>query len=120
MSTLELAKTIRNQLDWKGVSIPWSWGLHAMKALPEAKIDSKGYAIRTGDDFRMGGLQFKVQGFKFNGHVRIILDFNDTYIVRFGTLRKGFTLKHEVEGVYCDMLTSLIDNYVETNDGSYK
>lgn len=115
-----LAETIRMQLDYQGPAIPWSWGIHAMKSLPEAEVDSKGYAIRTGDDFRMGGLQFKVQGFKFKGHVRVILDFNDTYIVRFGRLSKGFKVIKEYEDVYNDMLTDIIDDYVETDHGEYK
>ena len=109
-----LAETIAQQLDSQGKSIPWSWGIHALRALPESKVDNDGNTIKTDDDFRMGGLQFKVQGFKFKGHVRVILDWNDTYIVRFGTLRKVFKVVHEVSGIYCDMLTGIIDEYVET------
>lgn len=111
---ITLAETIRQQLNYQGRAIPWSWGMHALRALPEAKTGSDGYAIEDDDDFKMGGLQFKVQGTKFKGHVRIILDYGDTYIVRFGHLRKRFKVIKEYEGVYNDMLTDLVDRYVET------
>ena len=99
-----LAETINKQLHWQGVSIPMSWGIHAKKALPE----------KTEEDFKMGGLQFQVQGAKFKGHIRILLNWDDTYIVRFGKLRKGFRLVKEYTDVYCDDLVNLIDDYVET------
>ena len=104
MSTMQLAKTIYEQLYYQTPSIPMSWGAHGFKALPE----------KTDEDFKMGGLQLRVQGAKFKGHVRILLNWDDTYIVRFGKLHKGFRLIEELKDVYCEDLVTLIDDYVET------
>ena len=108
MNTQTIAKTIWDQCNARGNAIPMSWGCHALKALPEG----------TKEDFKMGGLQFMVYGALFRGHVRVILNWNDTYIVRFGHARKGeFNLKEEQTGIYDDMLPQVIDYYVETPEG---
>lgn len=101
----ELATEIYKQLYASGAVIPMSWGAHAFRGLPE----------KTEEDFKAGGLQLKVQGAKFKGHIRILLNYDDTYIVRFGKLRKGFRLIKEYTDVYNDQLVSIIDDYVETD-----
>lgn len=99
-----LATIIWQQLNMQGSNLPMSWGAHALQALPE----------KTEEDFKMGGLQLRVQGAKFKGHIRILLDWNDTYIVRFGKLRKGFRLIEEHENLYAEDIATFIDDYVET------
>lgn len=99
-----LATIIWQQLNSEGAMIPMSWGTHGLKALPE----------KTEEDFKTGGLQLRVQGAKFKGHIRIILNWDDTYIVRFGKLRKCFRLIKEFNNIYNDQLVALIDDYVET------
>lgn len=72
--------------------IMWSWGINQIVALDN-------------------GLQFRVNGWKFKGKVRVVYDegsdlFNITYIQRG---KEVMTL----EGIYADMLTKTIDEFVE-------
>ena len=102
MNTVEIANEINKQLNWLGLPVRWSWGIHAEQALP---------AI---NGFR-GGLQAKVNGAKFKGHLRIWLTGSDDYTIQLGSLRAGvFTVKKTMEGVYCDQLAELIDSTIET------
>lgn len=70
-----------------------------------------------------GGVQFKIgKNSKKVNHVAITLASDDTYTIKFGSLRKkrgdfvpSYTLKNEVDGVYVDSLHSTI----ETHTGLY-
>ena len=65
----------------------------------------------------MGALRMRVSGAKFKGLVFIKLMFNDTYTVQFAKMRKGeFDVKREIDNVYCDQLTGLIDQIVESGE----
>lgn len=57
------------------------------------------------------GLAFRVSGFNFKGIVEIILNNNDLYDVKF---IKAGKLKHSYHDVYCDCLTNMLDNYIES------
>ncbi len=56
-----IATEIRNQLYHFGKQIVWSWGAHNWKG---------------GEDF----LEFKVQGYKLKGFIRIILNYTTTFL----------------------------------------
>ena len=56
------------------------------------------------------GLAFRVSGMHFKGIVEIKLNSEDLYDIKF---IKGCKTKHSYNGVYCDQLTSMIDNFVE-------
>lgn len=56
------------------------------------------------------GLAFRVSGLRFKGIVEITLNPNDLYDVKF---IKAGKLKEVSLGVFCDQLTSIIDNFVE-------
>lgn len=103
MNTVEIAQVINSQLNLLGLSVRWSWGIHALQALPALN----GFS---------GGLQARVKGMKFKGHIRIWLTGMDDYTIQLGSLRKGeFKVTKTVEGIYCDMLAETIDNLIETN-----
>ena len=93
-----IATEIRNQLYHFGKQIVWSWGAHAWAG---------------GEDF----LEFKVQGYKLNGFVRITLNGLDLYDITLKNL-KGEVVK-EIKDVYNEDMVNIIDNEVETNNGKY-
>lgn len=93
-----IATEIRNQLYHFGKQIVWSWGAHAWTG---------------GEDF----LEFKVQGYKLKGFVRITLNGLDLYDICFKN-HKGEAIK-EIKDVYNEDMVDIIDNEVETNYGSY-
>ena len=93
-----IATEIRKQLFFFGKIETMSWGAHNWKG---------------GEDF----LEFKVQGFKLKGYVRITLNGLDLYDITFKNL-KGEVVK-EIKDVYNEDMVDLIDNEVETNNGSY-
>jgi hypothetical protein len=94
--SLEIAKTIRQQLYSTGFLKVASWGAHAF------------YAIEN-------GLQFYVKGRHFKGHVRIIYDYgNDLYNILFGEFKqKEWHGVKCFEGIYFDQMVNLIDREVE-------
>ncbi|MDK9793309.1 hypothetical protein [Vibrio sp. D431a] len=106
--SIEIAKTILSQIknskDEKGVSgtqLIMCWGAHDFCAYPHE--ENKHY----------GGITFKVQGHYHRGRVRITFNGSDTYDIAFLSVRGK--VKHEANGIYCDMLLEVIDSYVETN-----
>lgn len=101
MTQREIAETINQQLNWAGLPVRWSWGIHALKALPPK-------------DGMRGGLQFAVNGAKHKGHVRVWLTGGDDYTIELGTLRGSFNVSYSVDGIYCDELATTIDGMVET------
>jgi hypothetical protein len=95
--TLEIAQTIREQINYAD-----KWALMA--------YGSKNYiALRESKEYQ-GGLQFSVNGFHHKGIVRIQLKWIDTYTISF--LNKKSKIVKEVEDVYCDMLVDILD-YIE-------
>lgn len=109
---LEIANTILSQIragrgadNKPGVQLMMCWGFRQPVALPEMTI---------ADDFYLGGVQFRVSGFKHKGLVRVLLRGDDTYTVQIGFNRKGFRVKEELEMIYCDQLTEIVDGLVES------
>lgn len=95
--SIEIAKTIIQQINYADRSALMAWGAKAFVALPESK------------EFQ-GGVQFKVNGLTFKGWVRVELRWVDDYTISF--VNKMNEVKHKVEGAFCDMLVPVID-YVE-------
>ena len=89
---LTIANTIRQQLYAGGTNKVWSWGSHAWKG---------------GENF----LMFRVTGRLFRGVVKVTLNSMDTYDIELMKL-KGEVVKR-IEGIYCDELTSVIDEAIE-------
>lgn len=88
---MEMAKYIMS-IFRTNLPIVWSWGFHNPVA-----IDN--------------GLQFKVEGFKYQGDIEVVYDEGwDLFNVRFV---KSGKLVETVEGVYFDGLIDTIDEYVE-------
>ena len=96
--SIEIAKTIQALLVEMDRTTVWSWGTHAWTVIEN-------------------GLAFKVQGFKFKGVVKIVLDLGmDLYNIQ---LVKGNNIVESFEGIYFDELLSLIDNRVEYTGVNY-
>jgi hypothetical protein len=95
--SLEVAKTIHQQLIGLGRTKVWSWGANSWTAIKN-------------------GLSFRVQGFKFKGVVQIVLMPSDTYTIQF---IKGNKLEKEYSDVYFDEQVDIIDNYVEFTGANY-
>jgi hypothetical protein len=103
MNNNEIAHTINSQLNLCGLQVRWSWGIHALRSLPAME----GFC---------GGLQAKVKGRKFSGHIRIWLTGMDDYTIQLGSLRKGiFKVTKSVDGIYCDTLADTVDDLIETD-----
>lgn len=85
------------------------WGAHDFVA--KERNDESGDLLDG-----LGSLHFKVIGSKFRGSVNVILHFNDTYKVIFTKDKKWKDPKNvveEVDNVYFDQLTDVIDKRVE-------
>ena len=85
----ELLQAMRKGAFWTMAS----WGAHA-------------FAVHK-DKFA----RFMVQGRKHYGHVYIVLGWDDTFTLYFTTLQGNIVDK--MEGVYVDVLISVIDSRVE-------
>jgi hypothetical protein len=95
---METARIIREQLITLGGVVVMSWGAHNWQG---------------GSDF----LQFKVQGFKFLGMVKITyLKAQDLYKIEF---IKDKVVVETYNDVYFDGMVDLIDRYVEYTDERY-
>lgn len=92
--TVEIAKTIIQQIKYADRSALMAWGATGFTALPESK------------EFQ-GGVQFKVNGLTFQGIVKVELRWADDYIVSF--VNTNNEVKHKMERIYCDMLVPAID-----------
>lgn len=95
--SVQVAKTIHQQLMGLGKIKVWSWGANSWSVLNN-------------------GLTFKVQGFKFTGTVNIVLVPNDTYKIEFVNAND---IVKEFADVYFDEMVDLIDNYVEYTGANY-
>ena len=88
---MEMAKYIM-QILRSQLMVMWSWGFNSPIAIEN-------------------GLRFKVQGFKFRGIVEVVYnEGSDLFDVSF--IKAGKVIK-TIDGVFFDMLISVIDNYVE-------
>jgi len=86
--TLEVAETIREQI-----------GHQAFVMMGTKRF--------MGDE---KSLSFKIQGCRKINHIKIELAFDDTYTMTFIKLKKfDFVEVAKFEGVYCDMLNSIIE-----------
>jgi hypothetical protein len=97
--SIQIAKTIQEQLFAFGKMKVWSWGANAWTAIEN-------------------GLQFKVQGFKFKGTVKITLHPSDYYIIEFIKSHSAEPI-HKVDMCYFDEMNNIIDNYVEYTGKDY-
>jgi len=98
--TKQVAETIQQQLYAGGKMVVWSWGVRGWSAGETA----------VGNSF----LAFRVSGFIFKGIVKVILFGNDTYTVQLIKNKKGVeVIEKEVEGIYADNITEVIDGMVE-------
>ena len=92
---MEMAKYIYSILRSQ-LNILWSWGFNSPKAFAN-------------------GLMFNVQGFIFNGWVKIIYnegsDMFDIFLLNY-----QMVITKKIDGVYFDELVEVIDNAVEKVD----
>ena len=92
--TMEIAKTIMNQIKYADRSALMAWGARNFVSVSE----SKEY---------QGGLSFQVNGSTHRGWVTIKLRWVDDYTIIF-TNKKREIVK-TFDGAYCDMLVPVID-----------
>ena len=97
---MQIAKEILNQLRCLGGIKMMSWGANAFKG---------------GTNF----LEFKVQGFKLKGRVRITLTSMDDYTITFYKPRGVEPLK-TIEGIFFDEMVDIIDKEVEYTGTDYE
>lgn len=115
MSTTEkqIATTILQQIMAADHWALGAWGCQQKIALNEGDQGERiGYIL--------GGVMFKIRTpkIKQGGKVIVYLKPNDTYTVRVVKIRGVKCTEVEtVEGVYCDMLTSVIDGIIENKRG---
>jgi len=94
METMEIAKTIMQQIKAQDPYAFMAYGAHNFAALSN-----------TND--RLGGLEFKVNGLVHKGWCKIELTFMDTYRVLF--INRKRELVKTVEECYCDQLVQILD-----------
>ena len=78
-------------------AIIFSWGFSRPIAIEECEEG-------------LGGLMFNVEGFKFKGQVKVMLNFIDTFDIY---LMKNGTVVDTIKDVYLDSLVRVIDSRVE-------
>ncbi len=88
----QIALIIRQQLFAGGKIKVWSWGANAWRA---------------GENF----LHFRVTGRLFRGVVRVTLNSMDTYDIKL--MKVSGEVVKEINGIYCDQLTDVIDEAIE-------
>lgn len=98
MCDLTIAKEIQKQLFGFGKIKVMSWGACNWKG---------------GENF----LQFKVNGYKLAGAVRIELNGKDLYDITFYNEKKEVV--QTANDIYFDQMVDLIDGVVETTNGKY-
>lgn len=92
--TMEIAKTILEQIKYGDRSALMDWGANSFCAISESK------------EFQ-GGLTFKVNGLTHKGWVKVCLRWVDDYTIIF--INKNRDVVKTFEGAYCDMLVPVID-----------
>lgn len=114
---MAVAETIRNQIRDGACDNPDGRRIAGFIAMQSWGADN--FVGQPGGDESYGGLCFSVKGAKFRGAVKITLMLNDTYRVQFWrTRRPNLKMVHEMDGVYFDMLTNIIDGYVERTEAA--
>lgn len=115
MTSKEIAKTIHQQLIATTLQpVFWSWGASAFQSVTEENL--KMFGIEK----CLGGLKFKVNGFKFKGHIVIALNSLDYYNIYFGNIRKNeFKIKNSFTDISFDEMSDLIDDTIEKQE-NYK
>jgi hypothetical protein len=78
--------------------LPFSWGL-------------RNPTVFTQEGTR-GGVQFKVNGRKFQGLVTVVLTGSDLYRIAF--FNRRMRKVHETPEIFVDQMIETIDNFVET------
>lgn len=92
--TMEVAKTIINQINYADRSALMAWGANSFCAISESK------------EFE-GGVSFKVNGLIHKGWIKVCLRWVDDYTIIF--INKNREVVKTFEGAYCDMLVPVID-----------
>lgn len=92
--TMEIARTILNQIQYADRSALMAWGASNFAAISP----SREY---------QGGLAFQVLGLKHKGWVKVSLRWVDDYTIEF--INRNREVVKTVEGCYCDMLVPVID-----------
>lgn len=92
--TMEIARTILNQIKYADRSALMAWGATNFSAISP----SKEY---------QGGLAFQVLGLKHQGWVKVLLRWVDDYTVEF--INQDRELVKTSNGCFCDMLVPIID-----------
>ena len=93
-----VAKTIVDQIKAIDVSALMAYG-------------AKDFAMLSQNKDRRGGLEFKVNGLRHKGWVRISLTWADLYKVETVNWRRN--LKDSIDEVYFDQLVEVLDAFVE-------
>lgn len=93
-NTMEIAKTILEQIKYADRSALWAWGATNFAAISESK------------EFQ-GGVAFQVNGLTHKGWVKVQLRWVDDYTITF--INKKREVVKTFEGAYCDMLVPVID-----------
>lgn len=94
LRTMEIAKTIINQINYADRSALMAWGANSFCAIGESK------------EFE-GGVSFKVSGKVHKGWIKVCLRWVDDYTIIF--INKNREVVKTFEGAYCDMLVPVID-----------
>ncbi len=97
MNTMEIARTILNQIKFGDRMFLMAVG-------------ATNFASLSSTEFRMGGLEFQVNGLLHRGWCKIELKFNDSYRIIFVNRKREIVKK--VDECYCDQLIEILD-YVE-------
>lgn len=92
--TMEIARTILNQIKYADRSALMAWGATNFATISESK------------EFQ-GGLSFMVNGLVHQGWVKVGLSWVDDYTIYFYNQNRDIV--KTVEGCYCDMLVDVID-----------
>jgi hypothetical protein len=93
-NTMEIAKTILEQIQYADRSALMAWGAQNFAAIGESK------------EFQ-GGLAFQVNGLTHQGMVKVCLRWADDYSIIF--VNKEQETVKTFERAYCDMLVPVID-----------
>ena len=93
---MEIAKYILSIFK-SSIAIVLSWGFHNPVAINECEEGE-------------GGIIFNVDGFKFSGQVKVMLNWTDTFDIYL--IKRGDVVE-TIKDVYLDQLINVIDNRVE-------
>lgn len=108
MNSNTIAKSILEQIK-AGRTDGGDAGLNAIRCWGFNKPYCFGEESHKG---HLGGLQFNVRGLRFKGKVHVALNANDTYTI-FVAKPRATEYTQIIEGVYCDDLTAILDDFIE-------